>query len=202
MSATKLGSRLSVIFSVGLLAAGAGNACSATSGRLQGAGGSASGTAGNGAGNASGTGGINLTGGSTSAGSGTSNGGATSGVGGACAAQPYQAQLLPLDMYIMQDQSNSMSDTVSEGGTKWQAVTKALTTFVQQPGFTDISIGIQYFGLTPSGCPNTCTTDADCGACPPCDFGVCIGHGSSSDSCIASDYATPEVEIAPLPGVA
>jgi hypothetical protein len=139
----------------------------------------------------------------TGAGSGSASGGAGVG-GGACAAQKVEAQLLPLDMYIMQDQSGSMSDMVSEGGTKWQAVTNALTAFVQQPGLTGISMGIQYFGLPPGGsqvCPVTCVTDADCGACAPCFIDICLGAAGGTDSCNPSDYAMPEVEIAPLPGV-
>ncbi len=108
-----------------------------------------------------------------------------------------------------------MKDTVSEGGTKWQAVTSALDAFVQQPGLAGISVGIQYFGLPPGGgatcSTSVCTKDSDCGApaCGPCmllfpGFGTCAGSsgGGGSDSCNAADYAKPEVEIAPLPGVA
>jgi hypothetical protein len=110
-------------------------------------------------------------------------------------------------MYIMQDQSGSMSDMVSEGGTKWQAVTAALTTFVQQPGLTGVSVGIQYFGLRPAGsaCGTPCSQDSDCAiaGCAPCFYGSCIGGSTgSTDLCDASQYAMPEVELAPLPGVA
>jgi hypothetical protein len=108
------------------------------------------------------------------------------------------AQQIPLDMYIMFDQSGSME------GDKWTSVTSAMKTFVQQPDAAGIGVGIQYFGLAPTGsCPATCKTDADCGACGPCVpfFGICSG-GLGGDSCNAADYAKPEVEIAPLPGVA
>jgi hypothetical protein len=144
-----------------------------------------------------------------STGSGTGNAGGSS----ACAAEPHQAMQLPLDMFIMLDQSGSMSDTVSGGATKWEAVTGALQTFLTQPGLGGISVGIQYFGLPPGGGQQcnpaaTCATDADCGApaCGPCmiiipGFGVCLG-ASGGDSCTAADYAKAEVEIAPLPGVA
>ena len=81
----------------------------------------------------------------------------------------------PLDIYIMLDQSGSMDDTVSGGGTKWTAVTSALNSFLTQPGLTGFSVGLQYFGLETGG------------------FG---------DSCTASDYATAAVEIAALPGAA
>jgi hypothetical protein len=114
-------------------------------------------------------------------------------------------------MFIMLDQSGSMSDPVSGGGDKWSAVTSALTAFLQQPGLGGISVGIQYFGLPPGGssggaCTNVpfCATDADCGgpACGPCFFGICFGSSSAGDSCDAADYSGAEVEIAPLPGVA
>jgi hypothetical protein len=126
----------------------------------------------------------------------------------ACATSIVKADKIPLDLYVMLDQSSSMSDSVSGGGTKWSTVTSALGTFVQQPGLDGVSVGIQYFGVPPGGgtCSVlSCTVDADCGAsaCGPCVANVCVGFfGGASDSCTASDYATPSVEIAPLPGVA
>jgi hypothetical protein len=58
---------------------------------------------------------------------------------------------------------------------KWPNVTSAINTFVQQPNLNGISVGIQYFG---------------------------IEDNEDEDVCTISTYATPEVEIAPLPGVA
>ncbi|MCC6555434.1 MAG: VWA domain-containing protein [Polyangiaceae bacterium] len=141
----------------------------------------------------------------------TGTGGGSTGVGGGCAATSSKAQKIPLDMYIMLDQSGSMDESAGSG-TKWQAVTQALSTFVQQPGLDGVGVGIQYFGVPPGGgaqCGSTCFSDADCGAavCGPCFVtvpgfpGICLG-GSGGDSCDPNDYATPEVEIAPLPGVA
>ena len=120
------------------------------------------------------------------------------------------AQQVPLDMYIMLDQSGSMSDTVAGGGTKWTAVTGALDSFINQPNLTGISAGIQFFGVASSGgtCSTlSCTQTSDCGAsaCGPCVSNVCIGAigaGGGGDSCTASDYAKAAVEIAPFPGVA
>jgi hypothetical protein len=91
----------------------------------------------------------------------------------ACAAESTKAQQLPLDMYVMLDKSQSMSESVS-GGTKWSAVTTALATFLSQSGLDGVSVGLQYFAIT----------------------------NGSTISCTAADYATPAVEIAPLPGVA
>lgn len=125
----------------------------------------------------------------------------------ACATSVVKADKIPLDLYVMLDQSSSMKDSVSGGGTKWSTVTSALGTFLQQPGLDGVSVGIQYFGVPPSATCSTlsCTVDADCGAaaCGPCVANVCLGFFSSAgDSCSASDYATPAVEIATLPGVA
>jgi hypothetical protein len=135
-------------------------------------------------------------------------GGSTQGVGGGCAGLSSTAQKAPLDLYIMFDQSGSMEDPpAGGGGTKWSAVASALTTFVQQPQSSGIGVGIQYFPLSSGASCNVlqCASDADCGAgCGPCEmpvpgFGVCTGFGAT-DSCTVSDYATPDVEIAVLPG--
>jgi len=128
----------------------------------------------------------------------------------ACAKSTTKADQIPLDLYIMLDQSGSMDGGVASGGTKWDAVTGALQTFVQQPNLNGVSVGLQYFGVTPGGATCnalTCNSNADCGAaaCGPCLFKACvgaIGGGGASDSCTASDYATPNVEIAPLPAAA
>jgi hypothetical protein len=129
-----------------------------------------------------------------------------------CASSKTKADQIPLDLYVMLDQSGSMGDTVAGGGTKWQSVTSALTAFVQQPGLTGISVGLQYFAV--AGAASSCTValcnnDNDCGAgCGPCVIpipglpGGCTGFNPGGDSCKASDYATAAVEIAPLPGAA
>jgi len=136
-----------------------------------------------------------------------------SGIGGGCASETVDGTGIPLDMYIMLDQSGSMGDSVS-GGTKWSAVTDAINAFMALPASTGIGVGIQYFPLTTGTMtcnPNPiCYVDTDCGAqgCGPCfgavppSFpGICMG-ALDSDSCEVNDYATPDVAIAPLPGVA
>ncbi len=131
-------------------------------------------------------------------------GGNNNGGDAACAATSTKAQQRPLDMYIMLDQSGSMSDTVAGGGTKWSDVTQAINTFVSSPAATGISVGLQFFAVPASGgmCPPSCNTNQDCGSNGPCVFGMCAGCviGGSTDSCNAADYAMPAVEIAPLPG--
>jgi hypothetical protein len=203
--------RVSLVSVVGLLAAGAAGACAASGGNTftsssstatGGSGNGGSGTAGGSSGTTSSDTGVTITG---TGGSGTTGVG---GSGGACAASPYVAQQLPLDMYIMQDQSGSMSDTCADGNTKWADITTAFNAFVTQSGTTGISVGIQYFAVPQGGasaCPASCTQDSQCDNCSGgpgtgfCLGGTCLAGGN--DSCTASDYAKPDVEIAPLPGV-
>ena len=89
-----------------------------------------------------------------------------------CAAISHSAKLIPLDMYIMMDQSSSMADATGAGPTKWEAIAQAIDAFVKDPKSAGIGVGIQYFPLK---------------------------FGTSKGSCNASDYAKPEVAIAPLP---
>jgi hypothetical protein len=189
----------------GFLGALAAGACSATNpGSTFGGGG-----AGAGSGTGSNGGGSNAGGGLTTTNEGFDAGGHQGGASqGACAADKTKAETSPLDIYIMLDKSASMDDKGGNNVSKWNAVTGALEHFVQNPGAPGISVGIQYFGLPPQGgqqCNTTCNSNADCGApaCGPCfgaGFGVpgvCMG-ASGGDSCTASDYAKPAVEIADL----
>jgi hypothetical protein len=204
MSTTSLASMVRLVGGLALIAAASSAACSATSnpsnGFTTGAGGNTSGPGAGGSSNSNGPG----AGGDDVFDAGLPPDGSIED-SGSCAAESKKAEQLPLDMYIMLDQSGSMTDSVSGGGTKWDAVTGAFKTFVNQPGTAGIGVGIQYFPLIPGGqsCSPTCATDADCGAFGPCFIGICFGCAtSSSDSCVSADYATPDVEIAALPGVA
>jgi len=121
-----------------------------------------------------------------------------------CAATQSKAEQVPLDMYIMFDQSGSMSEAAGNS-TRWAATTSALKAFVEQPDAAGIGVGLQYFPLsTGASCGSICMTNADCGMCGPCMlvgfFGVC--QGVQNEGCDIAAYTAPEVAIAPLPGVA
>lgn len=62
-----------------------------------------------------------------------------------CAGTSVQAQLIPLDMYVMFDRSGSMQDAG-----KWTNATSALKKFVQNPGSAGIGVGLQFFPNTSS----------------------------------------------------
>ena len=95
-----------------------------------------------------------------------------------CAAASSAATLIPLDIFIMQDQSGSMREKTSTGISKWEAVKAAIKTFMDDPASAGLGVGIQYFGIP--------TTDP---------------FGGRASSCNVADYTKAEVEIAPLPGV-
>jgi hypothetical protein len=135
-----------------------------------------SGGAGNRTGGNSGT---NGSGGSVTATSGGTTG-STGSSGGiapefeACASESREAESVPLDIFMMVDQSVSMvQHEVSPGVTRWAALKQALIEFIEAPESAGLRVGVQYFG---------------------------IGVLSDAGFCSALTYATPEVEIALLPG--
>jgi hypothetical protein len=106
-------------------------------------------------------------------------------------------------MLILLDQSGSMGEAQGSS-TRWDLVTGALRTFVQAPESAGIGVGIAYF---PLAAPQVTCVGPD--NPPGClCFGVCPGAGctcvynGSGASCVVADYATPDVPIQPLPGVA
>ncbi|MGE0327948.1 MAG: vWA domain-containing protein [Polyangiaceae bacterium] len=184
--------RLGALFGVVALASQFG-ACSPTGG-----GGSEVGNNGGSSSNGGNSFGGFVSGGSSNGGDGfggsfvDANGGSSANGGSgqdACASDTYGGKQLPLDMYIMMDRSGSME------GANWNAVTSAVTTFVQSPESDGIGVGLQFFPAADPGV--TCFL-------PPCPAG-CVQFGSlciPQDSCDPNDYLPPAVNIAPLPGVA
>ena len=120
---------------------------------------------------------------STGAGAGTGSGG-TIGIGGltgtpdggpdaevSCASTSQEANAVPLDLFILLDQSGSM--TLESN--RWDPVTTALKSVVQNPAFDGIGVGLNYFPL---------------GATIVEDPAICL----------PANYVTPAVPIADLPG--
>jgi hypothetical protein len=125
-----------------------------------------------------------------------------------CTGDSQKAQPIPLDIFVMLDQSGSMDLDAGNLLSRWDTVKQAISQFVKLPDSAGIGIGIQYFGLpdpSPHGCiTQTCGTDTDCtGGCTTCmPQGLCQApFNPDIDSCEAIDYAWAEVPIQPLPGV-
>ncbi|HEX4478482.1 MAG TPA: vWA domain-containing protein [Polyangiaceae bacterium] len=88
-----------------------------------------------------------------------------------CVAEESRAEALPLDIFVLFDESGSMS-TPAGSGTRLDAVRAAAADFLRAPESAGIGVGIGYFGNFPIG----------------------------KTSCNPADYATPAVPIALLPG--
>lgn len=82
--------------------------------------------------------------------------------GESCAGDEHDAELLPLDVYIMLDRSLSMNAATNAGSTKWEAITSALEAFVSDPASEGIGVGIQFF---PSNKPCSSNDECDTGLC-------------------------------------
>lgn len=131
-------------------------------------------------------------------------GGGTSSTGGSgsidsCAETSQMGRLVPLDIYIMLDVSASMLEPTTAGAnapTKWSAVRSAIESFLMDPGSAGIGVGIQYFPLEDPGVPETCTSDAECGAAHgPCFLKFCQNAGPDIFPCSAgSDCITRDAE--------
>src|SRR5215471_3258562 len=97
-----------------------------------------------------------------------------------CAEEDATGDAIPVDMFIMLDQSTSMSEIVTgTNQTRWQAVTTAIVNFLNAPEAAPTGVGIPYFGLPAPG-------------------------GSlGAQSCDPNVYSAPDVEIGRLttPGV-
>jgi hypothetical protein len=122
---------------------------------------------GNGAGGTGGVGGIIITGNPHGADGGFGFGDNT------CVAEPLKGEPIPVDIYVMFDQSGSMATPVG-AGTRLDAVRTAAQQFLSSPQSRGLGVGIGYFGYQPIG----------------------------STSCNPADYANPAAPIAALPGAA
>ena len=98
-----------------------------------------------GAGASANTGGIQLNqGGSLSLATGGTSGSSTGAAGSdTCARDTKRAEQLPADLFILLDQSGSMTLE----GNRWDPVTTALKAFIQSPSSAGLGVGLQYFPL-------------------------------------------------------
>jgi Mg-chelatase subunit ChlD len=106
-------------------------------------------------GGSGGSGGTIIVDSNASGGSGSRSSGGTGGTGGpddcgtsvlnGCVGEFYEGESLPLDIYVMFDQSGSMLNDVG-GLTRLAAVQQATREFLRDPESAGIGVGIGYFG--------------------------------------------------------
>jgi len=129
--------------------------------------------------------------GNASGGPGPSQGGAPAGVGGSvvvvgisgatgtagnaatCAGEITKAELVPLDIFVMLDSSESMLESTGFGTTKWEDVATAMVSFFRDPGSAGLGVGLSYFPI-PLDIEDRCTSDAQCGEGAPCVRKICL----------------------------
>ncbi|HEX3775423.1 MAG TPA: vWA domain-containing protein [Polyangiaceae bacterium] len=118
----------------------------------------------------------NVGGGVSNGGSLSLNTGGTStnpdgGIADSCASDTHQAAAIPVTLFVLLDQSGSMT----QDGDRWSPVTSALKAFVNDMAQAGLNVGLQYFPL------GATTTD-------------------DPQICAVQNYVTPDVPIAALPG--
>jgi hypothetical protein len=98
----------------------------------------------------------------------------TSGTGEACTGTGSEAEPSPLDIMMLVDRTQSMTNALSDGSgrNRWQALRAAVGAFVVDPSIQDIRVGVQFFNLS--------------------------GGADNATDCNANNYATPAVQVGPL----
>ncbi|MFO0662267.1 MAG: vWA domain-containing protein, partial [Polyangiaceae bacterium] len=164
---TLVGSVMSLVGIAGCSAGGDGTTFGGGSGK-SGSGGS-SGTAGEAgaAGSTAGSAG-SIAGSAGSAGSIAGNAGSAGTAGQDCGGTTQTAQKIPLDIYMMLDQSGSMTSEVDPGTSKWQAVVTAMTDFWNNTPADGLGIGLQFFSVIKNNAPASCTNNNQCNGAGQC----------------------------------
>ncbi len=99
--------------------------------------------------------------------------------GSSCASQALGAAAGSLDIFIMLDKSQSMSDATPNGSSKWDVITQSIDDFVNDPKSAGMEVGLGFFGIGSSSSGSH--------------------NGGNDSSCTVADYASPVVPIAALP---
>jgi hypothetical protein len=94
----------------------------------------------------------------------------------ACLSQTAAAEQRRVALNVMLDSSGSMEEATGSGATKWQAVQRAIRSFLLETRDSDLSIGLQFFPLLKPGVTDfTCDSHDDCGPDGgPCFLSTCL----------------------------
>jgi Mg-chelatase subunit ChlD len=108
--------------------------------------------------------------------------------GDGCVAEVSRAEALPLDLYVLFDQSGSMSTPAGEGS-RLAAVRGALSDFLRADESAGMSLGLGYFGNFPLGEASCDPADYDVPAVP---IGLLPAHADPLLRSLASIEPTGE----------
>ena len=98
----------------------------------------------------------------------------------ACATEMVNAQPVPLDLYVLMDSSKSMLETTTASGTKWKAVSDAMSAFFADAGSAGLGVAVKYFPSV-QAIKDSCANDGECGTFGPCDFrNTCVPTANST----------------------
>ena len=92
----------------------------------------------------------------------------------ACAKSTIQANLTPVDLFILFDRSSSMNYK-----SKWAAATSALTSFFQSPSSAGLGVALRFF--PEDGCDNVTCNAAACGT-PLVPLGRLLSSSAPADT--------------------
>jgi hypothetical protein len=115
----------------------------------------------------------------------------------ACAATSFTGTRVPPSILLIFDQSGSMSSCPDPfalscpGKDKWSSATAAIHDLLATAPH-DLNVGIKFFSVMLPGA-KACTSDSSCSSNE-----LCVGGKCATESCSDSDYANPDVAVAPL----
>ncbi len=125
-----------------------------------------------------------------------------------CVDQTSAAERRRVALYVMLDSSGSMEEPTGTGPTKWQAVQRAIRSFLRETSAGDLSIGLQFFPLPKPGASFICTQHSDCGPDGPggkpvgglcflstCSQGTTISLCRDSGDCPGTANTNPCVDF-------
>ena len=125
-----------------------------------------------------------------------------------CTATSAMAMPGPVDLYILQDKSISMAEPAAGMLTKWDAVKRALTTFLEAPSTAGMNVGLGLFPVDAKPPSAACLMCRDLACLTQCGcMGVrctsptmcTCGAWSTRVSCVTGDYVQPVIPVEPLP---
>ncbi len=111
---------------------------------------------------------------------------------GVCTACPV------LDVFLSLDDSGFLAAWFGANDDRWSAIRDGLTSFFAEPASAGMGVGLSYYPrFLPVG---PCTQNSDCPEVGDICFEGKCEVSTVRDSCAPSDYVSPDIEIAALPG--